>query len=620
MTSFVRFLDINVELTPNSTTGNTTKQVLLLGQRLTDSGTFYPTTNGFTQPNFYEPIQLPSFPSGGAALQYLGNYGLKYTLGINFTETYPAPTAVVSVNGLTTLTWSSVPNNFSQLTDFNLTGSLAQTSPSSVSGNVYSAAIIAGVATMVLYGIVAIATAGSSGGTLTLTGLNNVDYPDPVATDPICLMAWDFYQSALSAFASPFGAPSAFISILDDRTSTINPVDTAIVLGDPSAVTTGTTSTLTFASDTAGVGYLPTTTLGNSIVTQATSDATGVYAGYVISGSNIIITVTGVTGGTFVTGDSVSIALDDAVNAFDYLVGTNLYASVLQFPIATSGNITSQDSFFNAITAYNEANTVLNNWYLNYGIAGNITVLPNAASGLPTPNTQENILVTYPYIAKFGDIPYDNAAGTVGGGRVASAVAYMLANGDTPFPPLMTATINHLPVSSVASTTSYSAAQNGTGDIAVNQGWLPLAPNNLGVVTFLESNTTLITIPNTTTPDIEFRYTHIWDCVRWVKYQVAQLYNTISVLPFNQGSALISPAFTRQFTQGIIGILNQGQLLGVVQNVALYENLVSVVEDTQNPNQVDAYIPCQMIPQLNGANVLINVFSALYTFPNSQGA
>jgi len=127
----------------------------------------------------------------------------------------------------------------------------------------------------------------------------------------------------------------------------------------------------------------------------------------------------------------------------------------------------------------------------------------------------------------------------------------------------------------------------------------------------------MITLPNTTVPDVEFRYTHIWDCVRSVKYNVAQLYKTISVLPNNQGSALISPQFLLQFRNGIISILYSLQNLNVVKNVALYENLVTVTQDTVNPNQVNATVPSQMIAQLNGASINILVFSSIYQFTNT---
>ena len=77
MTTFVPYLNINTQLIPPQTAGNTTKQVLLIGQRKTN-GTLYLTKNGFTQPNYYVPIQLPGFSNGLSALQYLANYGIQY--------------------------------------------------------------------------------------------------------------------------------------------------------------------------------------------------------------------------------------------------------------------------------------------------------------------------------------------------------------------------------------------------------------------------------------------------------------------------------------------------------------------------------------------------------------
>lgn len=384
-----------------------------------------------------------------------------------------------------------------------------------------------------------------------------------------------------------------------------------IATGSYVSATNGTS--LFVAAGTTGI-----VTSATGTVWSTNNIATGVYQGFGVSGSNVILSVQN-TAGVFNATSAVSIVIDNTISAFDYLDGIDLHSAVNQFPVNNLDDINvAQASFFQGVAGLNQDNQVLNNHYFTYGFSGNITSLPSNAANLPAPNKNIYALVTYPYVQKFGDVPYENTAGNVAGGRLASAVAYMVANGDAPFPALMNARINHLPVSSVASTTSYSSAAGGTGNIAVEQGWLPLAPDNAGRVRILQSNTTMITLPNTTVPDVEFRYTHIWDCVRWLKYQVAQLYLSISVLPNNAGSPTISPGFIRQFRTGIIGILTLGQNLGVLENVSLYEGLVTVVEDPLNPNQVDAYVPSQIIPQLNGANVDINVFSALYTFTTTN--
>lgn len=624
--SFMRYLNISTQLTPAATTGNPNKNVLIFGQRVTN-GTLIPAKNGFPQPNYYIPFLLPSFSNGTDALAYLANYGIKSTIGINFTLALPAPTTITNTGSTQVLTWSAIPYGFSQLTEFVLSGTLSQLA---INATVRTAAIVSGVATLTVTGNPAFIDSADSGTSMTLTGVNNVQYPDPIASDPIALEVWDFYQTALSAAPSTNGVPAAYISILSDRDTSVTANPAAIALEAPTSVVVNVDSSVTLQftytdiTSLANFGYLPTTAYGSTTITQATSTAHGTYGGFIISPTSstagtVSITVTGVTG-SFDATHTLSVVLANNINGFNFLNNITLYSCVLQWPINSLTNInTTYADFFNGVAGLNLASQVLNGHYGTYGMAGNITSLPSSAASLPIANDQRKILVTYPYVAKFGDIPYDNSSGTVASGRIAACVAYMLANGDAPFPPVMGSTIKHLPVSTVANTTSYSFDQFGTGNIAVTQGWLPMSPNSNNVVQLLESNTTLITIPNTTTPDTEFRYTHIWDCVTYITYQVAQLYNTISVLPNNAGSALISPKFLSQFQNGIISILVTAQSLGVVENVELYQNLVKVTQDTINPNQVNAYVPSQIIPQLNGANVLINVFSSLFQF-NTQGA
>lgn len=641
--TFVRFLNVATQITPAPTTGATSKQVLLIGQRVT-GGKLILANNGYPQPNLYIPMQLPSFSNGTSGTNYLSNYGIISSLGIGFSLDLPAPSTVTVTGSNTTLTWVTPPYGFTQLTGFALAGILTQ---GLVTGTVLSATLPSGVATMIIQGSPAFNTTDP----MTLSGLNNVAYPDPNLTDPIALMTWDFYQSALSASPPTQGFPSAYVSIVSDRDSSCTPDPTPFTIPEPTSVTVNpdTSVTLSYTYVTADIlpvpnttdnilgltgktyistltnfGYLPTTEFGATTLTQNTSNATGTFGGYAIypdsTGGTVQITVTNVTG-TFNDTDTLDVVLDDTINVFNFLNNVNLYAGVLQFPIDNLADVTTTYAdFYDGITALNEPDQVLNNHYFTYGIAGNITSLPNAASSLPVVNNQEDILVSYPYVAQFGNIPYDNTAGTVASGRISAAVAYMLANGDTPYPSLGGSTINHLPVSSIANTTSYSFTVGGTGDLAITQGWLPLAPNSGNIVTFIQSNTTLTTIPGTSVPDQEFRYTHVWDSVRWLRQQVSNLFQSISVLPNNAGQAFISPAFVRQFRGGIIGILNYGQSLGIFQNVSQYQNLVTVTQDTQNPNQVDAYVPCQIIPQLNGGNVTINVFSSLYQFSTNQGA
>jgi hypothetical protein len=633
-------------LTAAPSIGSESKQVLLCGQRKTD-GKLILAQNGAPQPNLYTPLALPAFENGTDATNYLLNFGLRTTMGVSFTLDLPIPNAVTVVNSQTKITWSSIPNGFAQLIDFALDGILSQ---DATNGTVVSAQIISGVATMIIQGDVAYNTTDP----MVLSGLNNIQYPDPDFSDPIAQMVWDFYQTRLSAATPTEGYPSAILSIVSDRDSTItaNPASITLITPD-SVVQSGGNATLTFEytgadieeltnstdtildalgintalkqyyiSNLTNFGYLPKTAYGNTSITQ-TGGVSGTFDGYEIyptdDGGTVVISVKNVTG-TYTTSAAVAASIDNTINVFSFLDQVDLYGAVQQWPITTKEQVTTTYAdFFNGVAELNLPDQVLNNHFFTYGCAGNISTLPTQAANLPNINTQLDIFVTYPYVYKFGDIPYENAAGNIAGARITSAVLYMLANGDAPSPSLGGSVIKHLPVSSVASTTSYSSKRNGTGDIAVSRGWMPLAPNSDGVVTILQSNTSLTTIPGTTVSDPEFRYTHIWDTVRWVKREVAQDYLSICNLPNNAGSQFISPKFIRQFDTAIKGTLVDGEEIGYLKNVGKYSKLVQVKQDPLNANQVDAYVPTQPIAQLNGANVLINVFSALYNSFNSGG-
>lgn len=622
MTSFVTNLVINTSLVAGATDSNPKKAVLLCGQRITN-GVLSLSKNGANQPNYYVPIKLPSFQSGEAALKLMSDLGLKYKMGIIFSITLPAPDNISVVSGVTVLSWNTPPTYFNSLVGFALSGNLSQ---GAVNGDVRSAEITNGIATLYVSGQPAFVTSGASGGVMTLSGLDNVPYPDPNESDPICLMVWDFYETYKSANVSTDGSPFAYISILSDLDSNTSPDPTPITLPHPTSVAVNANNSIsliyqyTNLSDLTNFGYLPTTNFGDTQVKQGA--AFGTYNGFTInntsSGGTAIINILNVTG-VFNNTDPIDIILDNTTDVFTYLDGVQLHNGVLQFPINNISDIQIKyASFFSQIKELNKSDQILNEHYFTYGMAGNVTTLPVNAGTLPSPNYEGYILVTYPYTTKFGYIPYDNTQGNVASGRISAAVSYLLANGDTPYPALALAMINHIPTppSDVALSTSYSAQPGGSGDVAIQQGWLPVVPikGQSAGVQLLQSNTTMITLPGTTVPDVEFRFTHVWDCIRWLRYEVAQLFKKIIVLPNNQGRANISPLFITQFKAGILSILEQGELKGVLENTEKYQILVKVVQDPNNPNGVAVTVPSQIIPQINSAVVDIIVFSADYDF------
>lgn len=611
MSTLVPFVNLQVNLIPAQQAQNLSKAVMLFGQRNTE-GLLKIADSGYPQLDYYKPIKMPAFSSGIEAINYLKNFGLNGNLGISFVETYPQPDAVVASNGITILTWNTVPANFTQLISMNLAGVLAQ---GIFSGQVKSATtVVVGSsikAIMYVYGTPDFST---SGGTMTLTGTNNIQYPDPNEADPICCMAWDFYQTALSDFTSGEGAPFAYLYITSDRDPSITPVNTPIDLVAPNAVSqTGNVAVLTYNSATtvAGLGYLPFSILGNTTVTQNTSTATGTYGGMVIVGSSVQITVTDVTG-TFVTGDTIEVVLDNSYSVMPFLDNIELSSTVLQFPIKQLTDITvTHADYFNLVDELNLGNQVLNQHYGTFGFAGNTTSLPSQAVNLPDINNSRYVLVTYPYLPVFGDIPYDNDAGTLAGGRVAASVAYLIANNDIPYPNRQKSIITHIPVSTSINAQNYSPAPGNTGEFAIEQGWLPLLPNqNGGGISLLQSNTAMTTIPNTNIPDNEFRFTHDWQCIQYLKKQATQTFIKLATLPNNQGQAILSADWIFKFDKAIIQMLQTADNLGIIENVDTYINLVVVRESLIDPGVVDVYIPAQIIPGILGMTGLINIFSS----------
>jgi hypothetical protein len=354
-------------------------------------------------------------------------------------------------------------------------------------------------------------------------------------------------------------------------------------------------------------------------VEYATTTVTGIYNGFNVfqtssTSGTVRVSVTNVTGGAFDVTKTFTITLDSTQNAGQYLNGLNLYACVLQYPINVITDITTKyGDFFGIVKQLNLGNQGLLKHYGTYGIAGNITSLPNQSANLPSPNDYNLILPTYPYVCQFGDVPLDNAEQNVGSGAVASAVAYMYANGDIPFPLLTTAKMM-LPVSSVASTTSYDRQEGGNGDIAIEQGWLVLGANiTLNLVEFLSSNTSGTTLPNTTTTNTEFNQTNVQDSIRYIKQEACDYFNVIKELPNNRGIAFNSPDFREQFRAGIIQILVDAEANGMLENVNLYQNKVIVIADSKNAKDILASIPLQIIPGLQGVDITFNIFSSLIT-------
>jgi hypothetical protein len=650
------------------------KNVLLIGQKNTSletgvAGAFVPPKPGYSNYDYYKPIKLPSYGSGIQAVSDLSNYGIKCVIGQSFTYQFAGkvPDVIINLGSQVILQFNQIPYGFEALTEINLSGTVIQTQGSTnVSSSARRATIVTLPGTQQQVAQLTLVSPDSgtynTTDTLVLNGINNNNYPDPNLSDPIACMVFDFFETSLSATPSADGSlPTCYISIVSDRDPSISPNSaTPISLSTPSAVeqesdgsvnlvyniTPGyvkleqTNGVIELESSTgdilleggavsniANFGYLPQSNLSNTSITQVidpNTKATGTYNGYTYTGDQIVINVIDFTG-TFVSTQPVTVTLDPAANVGEFIDGINFDTIVMQHSIKESSDFTNYSDFFSLLKTLNGPDQGLLNHVGTIGVCGNTITRPNQSTNLPiygngTDNTQ--VLVTYPYFPKFGDVLYEvtNPASLtqdISGGRIAACLAYLITNGDLPFYGLTGVSINHLPVSSDSLSNAYSQKYNGTGDYAIAQGWLPLIPNSTGTgVSLLQSNTTLV-YDKPGVVDSEFGYISVIKRANWVNLQVLNIFNSLRILPNNAGIAYATPQFLTNFKTAIGGALLYGQNLGAFMNVSSWIPSIVVKTDPTNPTNILINIPLQMTPQVNSGVATNYIYSATVTPPSA---
>lgn len=607
MTDFSTGLNYTITVNGANINIDPTKQTLIAGRRTTGGDLItVPVGSSFSQPNLFIPFALPTFTDGVSAVNYLvNNYGFKVTWGVEFTQSLPAPTSVSSPqsDGSLIFTWATVPYGFTALTGINLTGTITQDTDTGtiVAGSVQ----IVGIQAQMRIKPTGLSTFNTTD-SLVLNGTNNIQKPNPELSDEIVVGVFAFYNQATIL---PTGStqPNAYISVLNDNCTTINPSSTPIVLGNPAAVTANSdgSQTLKYAITVDGLGYLPTTALGATTVVQAL--VTGTYNGYTLDGlGNIYINVKN-TSGTFLTSASVTVTLDVTQSFFNYIYNSQLNFFVIPYQITQLTDLTTtQSTFYNGILTLNNGYGVDQQKFCPTGYYGNILPVGQLYS-LQTPNSQ------YFKGAWKGDQPtaidYPETAFSV-----ACASAYMDANCNIPYYSQANVTLA-LSVST-NSTTYPSTIRGGDCNTVTQLGWTPIAVNSNGQAYCWRNVTSLTTIPNTSISDVEFRYVSVWQKQRWLQQQVWALWQQVSESTglTNGGMVLNSPDVQQDFKTGCQSILYQGQSLGMFKNVDNYVSRVTVIQDPTLPTQFDVAIPNQVIPELATASVNAELFSIYYSF------
>lgn len=608
MTSFATGINLIDQIVNASLNIDPQKQVLICGRRTTAGVLMTPPSGStFPMPNLFIPIQLPVFSDGISAVNYLvNNYGFKVVWGVNFSEPLPPPSSISTAqsDGSFIFTWNTIPYVFPALTTISLTGSVVQGSDT---GTIVNGSVQIQNNQAFMRIRPNNASVFDTTDPIILSGVNNVQKPNPKLSDEIVVGVFAYYNQA-TILPTGQTRPNAWISVLNDNCTTITPASTPIALVTPTTVTVNadTSVTLKYPVATVGLGYLPTSSLGASTVTQV-GGGSGTYNGYTLdSVGNANINITNVTG-TFLTSVGISIALDVTQSYFNFLGNNQINSYVLPFQIAALTDlISTQSAFYNGIQNLNNGYGINQQKFAAIGYYGNLTPR-GLLYNLPTPNTQIFKGAWKPDQPTIIDYPETPIS-------IAATSAYLDVNCNTPFYSQANVLLS---LSASSNSTTYpTTARNGDCDTATSLGWTVFAINGNSQVYCYRNVTSMVTIPNTSIPDVEFRFMSVWLKQRWLQQQIWASWQQVSTATglTNGGMILNSSQVQNDFQKSCVTILYAGQKLGMFQKVAQYASQVTVVVDPTLPTGFDVVMPNQVIPELATAKITVQLFSIYYSF------
>lgn len=278
-----------------------------------------PPIGGTPMPNLYVPFKLPAYSSATDAIADLVKMGYKYVGGISRTETLIAPDAI-NINtstGITSLIWNSAALGLQGYANASaVTGVITQdTTAPKPTANLLSITVQNGITTLQCVLV-------NSSPIFNLTDPLTIDIniksivPDETKSDNVVVATYAYYDQYVTSPKNDT-SPDLWLSVIPSTNGDINPDPTPIPLAAPTDVTDlgGGAYNLTYPIDANQLGLLPTTYLGNTIVTQGSITAT--YQGYEIIGAQVIISVTAATGE--ITKGPLTVTLDFSQSGFQYL-------------------------------------------------------------------------------------------------------------------------------------------------------------------------------------------------------------------------------------------------------------------------------------------------------------
>ena len=491
-------------LLPNLTPTNPSKTGLLFSQRKLNANNQLILPQGSTpMPCLYKPIYIMPYTNGIQALLAMGKMGFQYSLGLNFDDTLAKPDAVTinNLTGITTLEWFSATVGVQFLVDNNPRGTVVQ---GTANGTIRGVEVSDGKSF-----IYVIPTTGSSAfdiiNPVVVSAILDKEVPNPNTSDKVCCQVWAFYQQYVT-LPQYDTSPDLYISVsVEGVDSSISPSSTPVSLVKPTTATVEPDGSviLSYPLTAFQLGLLPSEVLGYTIVTQATSLASGTYNGYTLDSQNCNISVVNVTG-TFDTTNAVSVAKDITQNGFAFLGSLEISTYCLGWNIPNYSYLTTNfPDYVAGIKALQNVEQTKFNKFVPQGCIGLSFTTANqyTLASIIAPDTES-------YLYGVNQTPSKKFSFPITGDIIAVALMYMNLNNDAPY--------YNTSGEGIILNLDIPADPNAVinANQLTTQGLTVILPNTTGLaypynnVNCLQTNSGLV--------DLEYRFQSAMQKVRWL--------------------------------------------------------------------------------------------------------
>jgi hypothetical protein len=582
-----------------------------------------PINPNFPTYEYYKCYALPPYLLTNAmgAVEYFKNCGFTVGYGYSNTITLNSVAAVDIVSNASlnqAILYYTSGALVQSLVGLEVTGSFVDTTHSTVTGNLVSASVGSFTYLTVPYAG-KIILESSQFATIAVNDVIAISYvnlgitvPDANTTDYFIM---DIYQAILAGLIPQdatitAATPQIYFSILPDSASSaaFGPSAAPMTLSSPTAVVLNVpaaTAIITLAVPSNNVGYVPLTAAGTTTITQGA--AVGTFDHAVVNGAFIDIYVTFTTG-TFATGTAIVLNMDPTANVFAFQ--TKLFATLkislavaaFTYEVVTNADINENyPEAFAWIAANNLPQVCTNGQSICQMVFANMSTPYGAAiipGGLANDiNTYLYLPVYYNYQPILGELP-------LGIGQLASAFAMVIASNVYPLNPQGEIIINGLPTPT-DSNKWIDVGIGGDADIIQGYGYNPIAVNTTGQAYIIAPRVGQTTLPNLPIVNKEYAQEYLWQTISYLKLGVILIVFAIGLNKVRQNPRIISTLKAQ-----IFNLMMQMDTDGLLLNVAINEQLITVRQDATNPLGIDVRIPTQVVPALKDVYFFIDIFSS----------